>query len=183
MTLIQRLAAVSPFVALTALAAALFAALFLPAPAVAGGHTDHPRPGVACTPAGATTTIDTDAGPQTYRCEQRAGDRCAVWHWVYNPGVPKGQHTPSRCPSCPTAGPSTSPSASATPGPSVSPSSGMSTAATAPAAPTSPVVVPAGETLPRTGPGPFLFCAGLAALAAGVVLVWLGYRRRRPVTH
>lgn len=87
----------------TALAGIVTVLIGLSSPALAGRAT----PGSACDRAGQTTTIDTRDGRQTYRCEQRPGEDCPHWHWVYNPGVPRSQWTPrpaGPCPTCPTPG-------------------------------------------------------------------------------
>ncbi len=154
-------------------------ALAVPAAAIAaGGHGDQPRPGAACSTVGATTTIDTEAGEQVYRCEQRQGDPCPVWHWAYNAGVPKGQHRPHRCPVCPSA--STSASASGSPSAPSSGSPSASRSASAPAsAPASPSTSASTPALAVTGsPAGSIAGVGLVLTAAGGGLVWL-FRRRR----
>ncbi len=150
---------------LTTAALAIIAATATAAPA-ATDHAAAPRPGAACVgQSGQTTVIDTRAGRQTYRCEQRDGDPCPVWHWVYNDDVPKGQPTPTRCPDCPS-----SPAAS-------------TATSSAPAATTPPAATPTpGDDTPQlalTGPPLWYLLLGASALVlAGVLFVSLAQPRR-----
>lgn len=152
--------------AASALASAVLA---LPAAVAYAGEDDNhhpaPRPGVAC-PAdqvGKTAQLETRNGLQTYRCEQRPDDQCPVWHWVYNPDVPKGQTAATGCPECPSAPPSSAPP------PAVPPAS----------PPVQPP--PARATLPVTDDltlPPWVLAAAVLAVVAGAGLYWVG---RRPI--
>ncbi len=90
------------FAGLAVAITAVLAIIVAPGTVLAGGRA---VPGAACDRTGRQTTIDTRHGRQTYRCEQRAGEDCPHWHWVYDPAVPRGQWTPrpaGPCPSCAT---------------------------------------------------------------------------------
>src|SRR5213076_2265565 len=70
--------------------APLFAAFafFLPVSGVAyAGEGAHVVAGAACEHAGATGANKKGVA---YRCEQRRGEDCPHWHWVYNPATPTG---------------------------------------------------------------------------------------------
>jgi LPXTG-motif cell wall-anchored protein len=120
-----------------------------------------PKPQGLCATVGAVTTIVTRHGEQRYRCEQRTGEKCPRWRWIWNAGVPKGEGTTRPGPPC---------AECSTPPVVVVPAAVV---------PPQPVVRPvrAAAQLPVTGvPVPWLVAVGLLLAAAGAGLVRLGRR-------
>ncbi len=163
---------------LTFAAFAMMIAFGVPAAAAYAGEDDNhpgPRAGAACTPkwkVGDELTIDTRTGPQTYRCEQRPGDPCPLWHWVYNPDVPKGQKPPKGCPQCQSSPPA-SPSSPAASSPPASPPR-SSPPATASRSPEPELPVTGESSVPPWRIALF----GLGAIGVGAGLIWLACRQR-----
>lgn len=153
----------------------------------AAGGKGQVVPGSACDHVG---QVREGRNGQEYRCEQRPGEDCPRWHWVYNPDVPHGQWTPkppAPCPSSRSCSPKPTPTPSTTSA-SSSPPASTPPATTAP--PTSPAGTtrpPAGTTPPASlpvtggrGPTPLQLAGGGAVIVlAGTGLVKAG-RRRRP---
>lgn len=183
--MIERIRLAVATAALTAVGAMLWS------PTAAEAGRDYAVPQAPCDTVGAQRQA---RNGETYRCEQRRGDDCPVWHWVWRPDKPKGGWTPrsgapcARCSPSPSASVSSSekPSASASP-----PSSQMSSATpsrSATAHSTSPTAAaPGGEdynnhpgTLPVTGRGTALLAiAGAALVLLGGGALWAGRKPRR----
>lgn len=141
--------------------------LALPAAATAGGNI---VPGAECSTVGATGRH----GGERYRCEQKPGDDCPVWHWVYNPDTPRGNWSPrpgGPCDCPPSPSHSTSPSPSARPSTSTSRSPAPATTATTVRTPTANgTPVPIDGELPVTGgAATTLAGSGLLLILAGAV--------------
>lgn len=121
------------------------------------------KPGDTCTQTGA---FGHDKKGQRYICRQASDEDCPHWHWVYNRNVPKGQTPASAAPcvNCPSATPSVTPSQT--------PSQRLNTTRVSRA--------DVRATLPDTnGQCPWwLVWLGIATVAVGVVLCYIGYRKQ-----
>ncbi len=150
---------------LTHLAATAFTGALLTLGVTTPAAAGHDKPQGQCATIGATTTIRTKDGAQQYRCEQRPGDDCPRWHWIYNPGVPRGHHTPRPGQPCTTCASSTA-------------------TATAAATPTKTTTAKAGAPiLPVTGFSPWVLVGiALLMLAAGTTLIRLSRRPKEATT-
>lgn len=173
----------------TAALTAVGAMLWSPTAAEAG--RDYAVPQAPCDTVGEQRQA---RNGETYRCEQRRGDDCPVWHWVWRPDKPKGGWAPrsgapcAKCPPSPSASvsPSGKPSVSASPSPSkpgnAKPSRSTNTHSTS-----STAATPGGEdynnhpgTLPVTGPrAALLAIAGAALVLLGGGALWAGRKPRR----
>lgn len=168
---------------LPAAVAAVFVGLSLtPVPAEAGSHYAVPQG--RCDKVGEQRPA---RNGETYRCEQRRGDDCPLWHWVYRPDKPQGSWSPRPGQPCTKCSASARPSPSRSAQPSKSVSATPSQSATAHSTTTGTTTTPPGEdenghpgTLPVTGPrAALLAIAGTATVMLGAGALWFGRKPRR----